>query len=137
MARPLTRDMDLIRRLLLEIESGKTTFHVISRETAAIIGSDPTVALPQEEADRLELHLQLLEDAGFLNLRRGSAGIWQVLRITWAGYEFLETVRDGEVWGRVKAGAQKAGNASLALTWELAKAYGKKIAAERLGIDLS
>jgi len=132
----LKRDMDLVRSLLLEIESGRTVFQVLSADTAAIIGADEVEALPADEAARLELHLGLLENAGFVEFRKLGGSIWHVQAITWNGYEFLETVRDGEVWSLVKEGAQRAGNASLALIWELGKAMAKKVAAERLGIVL-
>ena len=50
--------------------------------------------------------------------------------------EFLDTVRDGEVWRRTKAGAEKAGVAGLAVLLELGKAYGKEVLKEKLGIEL-
>jgi hypothetical protein len=61
---------------------------------------------------------------------------WQDLQLTWNGHEFLEAVRDPEVWRRTKEGAKAAGNAGLGFMWELAKAYGKHVAKERLGIEL-
>lgn len=62
---------------------------------------------------------------------------WLRLQLTWQGHEFLETVRDPEVWARTKEGAQKAGNFGLQFVVEIAKAYGKHVVKERLGIDLS
>jgi hypothetical protein len=62
---------------------------------------------------------------------------WLTLQLTWRGHEFLETVRDPEVWKRTKDGARKAGNFGLGFVVELAKAYGKHIAKERLGLDLT
>lgn len=64
-------------------------------------------------------------------------GASRVKRLTWNGHEFLDTIRDAEVWKRTKAGAEKAGNASVSFLWELAKAYGKNLASERLGITLA
>ena len=58
------------------------------------------------------------------------------LELTWNGNEFLEAVRDPEVWRRTKEGAQRAGSASVEFIWEMAKAYGKHVIKERLGLDL-
>ena len=60
----------------------------------------------------------------------------QPKRLTYQGHEFLDTIRDGEVWRRTKAGAEKIGGASIGFIWELAKAYGKQLVTERLGFSL-
>lgn len=135
MGRPLKRDMDFIRTLLLDIEDGRRVFDTIGDDVAAALGVDPAEALPADEADRLDYHLGLLDDAGFVEFHRTGGG-WLVDRITWNGHEFLDTIRDPEVWKRTKAGMAKAGNASVSFVWELAKAYGKHVASERLGIEL-
>lgn len=134
---PMTRDMDLIRSLLLEIEGGKRVFYVISHEIAEMMDVDPALATDPEEADRLEYHLGLLQDAKFVELHRGGGGAWQIERITWTGHEFLDTVRDSEVWRRTKEAAKTVGIASISLIWDMAKAYGKHVASERLGIALA
>ena len=81
----------------------------------------------------------LLEEAGFLKGQDLSSldGLeWQPKRLTYQGHEFLDTIRDGEVWRRTKAGAEKIGGASIGFVWELAKAYGKQLVTERLGFSL-
>jgi hypothetical protein len=52
------------------------------------------------------------------------------------GHEFLDLVRNPEVWRRTKAGATKAGGTGVEFLWELAKAYGRQVLKERTGIDL-
>ena len=37
-------------------------------------------------------------------------------RLTFNGHEFLDTVRDGEIWKLAKEGATKAGVASVQVT---------------------
>ncbi|WP_083637405.1 hypothetical protein [Caballeronia sordidicola] len=49
----------------------------------------------------------------------------------------MDTVRDNEVWRRVKAGAAQGGAASVSLLAGLGKAYAKQMIKERLGIDLA
>lgn len=133
---PFKRDMDLIRSLLLEIESGRRVFDVIGDDVAAIIGADDGKVMPAAEAHQLEYHLTLLNEAGFVAFHR-TGGRWIVQHPTWEGQEFLNTIRDPEVWRRTKEGSKKAGSAGIEFLWELAKAYGKQVAIERLNLPLS
>lgn len=61
---------------------------------------------------------------------------WRPKRLTIRGHEFLDTIRDREVWRLTKASAEKAGGVSLAVMLALGKAYGKQVLKDRLGIDL-
>lgn len=135
MGAPFIRDMDLIRRLLLEIESGRRAFEIVGDDVADLLGIDKSATMAVAEADQLEYHLELLASAGFIELERTNI-VWRIRTLTWTGHEFLDSVRDGDVWKHAKAGAKKAGNQSIAFTWELAKAYAKHLAGERLGITL-
>jgi hypothetical protein len=56
-------------------------------------------------------------------------------RLTFKGHEFLDTVRDSEVWKLTKESAQKAGVASVQVLFEIGKAYAKQKLAEH-GISL-
>lgn len=132
---PLTRDMDLIRDLLLKIEAGDRLFQTSSDDVMEALGGDPT-GLSAGEAARLQNHLELLEDARFVEFKRMSDGLWFASRMTWQGHEFLDSARDPEVWKQAKAGASKAGIASVSFLWDLMKAYGRQLASDRLGLDL-
>lgn len=65
----MKQDMDLIRSIVLDIENGKDWFETTSDETAAALGTDGS-GLSQEEADRLEYHLTLLEASGIAEFPR-------------------------------------------------------------------
>ena len=80
-----------------------------------------------------EAGVVLSQDAAYL---ADAVSIWQPTRLTYKGHEFLDTIRDGEVWELTKNGAEKVGSASLSLMLELGKAYGKQVLKERLGIEL-
>ncbi|WP_050031538.1 DUF2513 domain-containing protein [Bradyrhizobium sp. LTSP857] len=130
--------MDYVRELLLKIEAADEP----------IEGSESMVAADASENDRRKLgyHLEMLIDqAGLVTGNEGhyivgaSEGdglCWHDVKLTWQGHEFLETVRDPEVWSRTKAGATKAGNFAIGFMVDLAKAYAKHVAKERLGLDL-
>ncbi|SMF17406.1 Hypothetical protein SAMN02745962_02029 [Pseudomonas sp. LAIL14HWK12:I11] len=62
---------------------------------------------------------------------------WRPQRLTIRGHEYLDTIRDTEVWRLTKAGAEKAGGVSLAVMLEIGKAYGKQVLRERLGLDIA
>ena len=58
-------------------------------------------------------------------------------RLSWRGHEFLDTVRNPEIWRETKIGIAKIGGASAEFVWEIAKGYVKHLAKEKLGIDVS
>lgn len=120
-------DKDLVREILLAIEAYEEPEGLIE------------VQLDDHSPQEVSYHVRLLDEAGLL-VALETGGIdrfrWQPMRLTYRGHEFLETVRDGEVWRRTKAGAEKAGVGGLGLLLELGKSYGKEVLKEKLGIEL-
>jgi Hypothetical protein (DUF2513) len=45
-----------------------------------------------------------------------------VKNITWDGREFLDDIRDTEVWGKTKERAKAVASVGLSFVWEIAKA---------------
>lgn len=126
----MRRDMDLIRQVLLATEAS---------------GSDPRgwVKLEIAGIDKatLSYHVQLLDEAGFIVAQDlqtiGPNGyLFQPKRLTWAGHEFLDDIRDPEVWRATKDGAQKVGSFSLDVLSALAKGFLKKRILDATGIEL-
>ncbi len=124
-------DKDLVREILLAVE-------------ASTHSPEQSISLSLENwtAQEISYHVLLLHEANLLVGRDASvlADVfpnWQAKRLTYKGHEFLDTVRDGEVWRRTKEGAEKAGVASLWLLFELGKSVGKQLIKERLGIDVA
>ena len=88
----MKRDLNLIRDLMLIIEaadSGETYHHVNHRAI--------NVSMPH-----VQHHLRLLVEAGFVRgvgeTREGAVSV----RLTWQGYEFLELIREDDVWARIR-----------------------------------
>lgn len=124
-------DKDLVREILLAVEDSSHS----PDETI-------TLSLDSHTPQEISYHVMLMHEAGLLVGRDASVladvfPVWHPKRLTYQGHEFLDTVRDGEVWRRTKAGAEKAGVAGLSMLLELGKAIGKQVLNERLGIDLS
>jgi hypothetical protein len=67
---------------------------------------------------------------------RNLFGDVHVSGLTWEGHDFLDAVRDPEVWKRTMDGAGKMGGWTFGLLKDLGAAYLKHVAKERLGIDL-
>ncbi|MFP3404459.1 DUF2513 domain-containing protein [Pseudomonas sp. SIMBA_065] len=123
-------DQDLVREILLAIEASD---------------HDPRGGLEIELQGRssmeLSYHIMLLHDAGLIvgqshNYIGPDGFRWEAKHLTYRGHEFLDTVRDSEVWRLTKAGAAKAGGAGLGVLLEIGKAYGRQVFKERLGIEL-
>ena len=133
-ARPVKRDLDYIRELLLKIEDGTKVFETIDDETAPHLGMGPT-GLSRQDGEKLVEHLGLIEDAGFVEMQRSSGAIY-VQRMTWVGHDFLDSVRDPEIWKKTKDGATAAGGFTVELLRDLAKGLIKTQIKKHTGIDV-
>lgn len=133
----MKRDFDFIRELLLRIEGGEVSFVTLSNEVAQTLGVVPDKPLADGEAEKLEFHLHLLEQAGFIEVRFRNMGGHVILKgLTWQGFDFLDAIRDPEVWKKTKEGASKVGGWTFGLLKDMGTAYLKHAAKERLGLDL-
>ena len=123
----MKRDMDLIRSLLIGIES--------------VPPSERAYFLPNMSSS-IGHHLDLINAHGLIKLRHGpsrddDSGQWYVLaELTWAGHDFVDTVRDDEIWRKTKEGAKAAGGFSFDLIKALAKGFMKKQIETRTGVEL-
>ncbi|ANV26224.1 hypothetical protein BA939_19940 [Rhizobium sp. S41] len=131
----MKRDMDLVRQILLEIEVGKRVFDIRSNEMSRALGIEEESSMSREEADKWEYHLNLMQESGLVEFRRFGGG-WLVEGMTWSGHDFLDSVRDPDVWDRTKAGALQAGGFTVELLKDLAKGFIKKQIEDRTGISL-
>lgn len=133
----MKRDMDLIRDLLLKIEDGQRSFDLLTPEIAEILGESSEGRQPREQAEQLEYHLNLLVDGGLITIHAKLSGaVWQIGQITWAGHDFLDTIRDPEIWREAKAGVKQAGGFSLELLKALGKGLIKKKIEQHTGVEL-
>lgn len=131
----MKRDLNLIRELLLRLEALQDR----PLTTWMIPTGDDEIAVEGHTADEIGHALELMVEAGLVRAQ-GSGfsadGALLYQRLSWQGCEYLDDVRDPEVWRRTREGASKVGGASLSFAWEMAKAYGKHVLKERAGLDL-
>ena|SRR3712207_3013464 len=137
MGATMKRDMDLVRDILFAL--GKGTDLYLKPEGLDVQGF---------ATEEVRSHLILLGDAGFVSsfpmpstnlngLKSFAKGRIGTYRLTWQGHEFLDTVRDPEIWRKTKAGAAKVGGLGVEVLWGLAKEYVKAEVRDRLGVPLS
>jgi hypothetical protein len=127
----MKRDMEVVRQILLFVESNQARPDQQIRSVQVDEVSDDTVTY----------HVRLLMEAGYLNGAphvppgRGAGPYW-ITGIAWQGHEMLDAVRDPEVWKQTKGALQKIGGTTVGFMIDIAKAYGKHVIKERLGIDV-
>lgn len=121
-------DHDIVREVLLAVEAS-------DRPPLGWIRLD----LPDRPSELVSYHVELLAEAGFIQAHKLSDMShyeWQPRRLTYQGHEFLDSVRDPEIWRRTKQGAATVGGGGLQLLFQIAKAVGVQVLKERLGLDL-
>lgn len=110
------RDMDYVRELLLQIEADPrfdgTSWFTLT-ETDEFSGGHST--------EELGYHLTMLVEADFIRGQLGF-GMPAISKLTWKGHEFLDDIRDPDIWDRTKERAKCLTSVGLAFMWEIAKA---------------
>lgn len=112
------RDMDLVRDLLLKIDSDKRFDGTawIHYSTAEEMG------ITNHSTEEVGYHLNLLMEAGFIKAKGAMELMPVINKLTWQGHEFLDDIRDDTIWGKTKERAKGLAGVGISLMWELAKA---------------
>lgn len=126
----MKRDMDLIRELLLRIEA------VPAGAIAAWEMSGPELRVDGKALNEVRGHMDMLIDAGFVDQAAGYDYGYVVRGLTWQGHDFLDSVRDPEIWERTKKAAAGAGGFTVELLRDLAIGFLKTKIKEHTGIEL-
>lgn len=113
------RDMDYVRELLLAIEADPR----FDGTSWFALGLDESSG--EHSKDELDYHVVMLVEAGFLKGQVGF-GTPSISKLTWAGHEFLDDIRDASIWGKTKERISGLTSVSLAVIAEIAKAEIKK-----------
>ncbi len=129
----MQRNMDLVRDLLIRLEA----LHLGVGEAQMLMVSGPPLVLAGEDANEVFYNMRLLANAGFLDLTDGQPALgFGIKGLTWQGHDFLDSVRDPEIWRRTKEGAQKAGGFTVELLGDLAKGLIKTQIEKYTGVKL-
>jgi hypothetical protein len=125
----MQRDMDLIRGLLLKLEA----LPMRRGGIVTIAPDDEEIAVPGYDPDQIDYHLS--------QIRKSGGGAHPMVGIgfrclTPAGHDFLDSVRDPEIWAKTKKGAEAAKGFTIDLLKDLAKGLVKKQIEEFTGVKL-
>lgn len=132
----MTRDMDLVRSILLTIEkSDKFSFsEQEGTELHKGFGDEYT-------AQQIRYHLVLLEEAGLIKYQKTgrryqvSVNEWDeeeaLSRLTWEGHEFIEAARDQNRWNQAKETISEKGGS---LTLDVLKGVLTQLARQAVGL---
>lgn len=101
----MKRDMDLIRQILLAIESHEHGFA-------------PEIKIDGYTQEEIGYHAILLGEAGLaevvnLTSHGSKSPEGQIIRLTWAGHEFLDSARNNKIWNQAKDIISTIGGATL------------------------
>jgi Hypothetical protein (DUF2513) len=122
----MKRDMDLMRQILLEVES----WNDLGPRQVVIDGADDI---------KLNREVERLYDTGYLEGIASSPIQSQYKRIAVRdlspkGNDLLNSIRNPEVWSKTKKGAEAAGGFTMELLADLAKGFVKKKIEDHTGV---
>lgn len=126
----MKRDMDYVRDLLLKIEGD------------SVMGLEDLLSdnASKDEIEKLEHHMTMLVDQ--TNLVSGveahsmSGKNWLNIALTWQGHDYLDSIRDPEIWDKTKKGATAAGGFTLDILSALAKGLIKQKLKQHTGVEI-
>lgn len=120
----MKRDMDLVRELLLGIEAdtrldGTRWFQPDTQDNLGVIG------ISGHSREEVAYHLVILIEAGYV---RGTLTMEmpQISKLTWAGHEFLDDIKDPGIWSKTKERLKGLPSVGVSVIAEIAKAEIKK-----------
>ena len=114
---------DCVRSVLLTVEKSKTIDEELNINPVTV----ETIfeQLPKYEDSEILYTIEKLKEAGYINAAlHFAAGHFidgAVSSITYSGHEYLDNIREPEVWRKVKAMLKNAGATTLPLISQAAK----------------
>jgi hypothetical protein len=130
----MKRDMSLVRDILLKLEP--LPAHSDNR-IFLWIGQEPLVFEGQAPED-IAYHIRIMTQGELIatgGIEPKTLGFYY-MGFRWFGHEFLDDVRDPEIWRRTKEGAKAVGGGGISFVWEMAKAILKSEVKKHTGLDV-
>jgi hypothetical protein len=118
----MKRDMGLVRNLLLGIERDPQFdgTKMLSPQKPEDLG------ITNHSIEEVSYHLAMLIEEGFINGKttgiRIGATVPVISKLTWKGHEFLDDIRDPDIWTKTMERTKGLTSVGLAFVWEIAKA---------------
>jgi hypothetical protein len=134
----MKRDMDLIRTLLLKLEdyplkAGNIVTIPFDHDVLKVIGYN---------SDQIHYNLSQIYQSGFVDNGKNNQKSIGVSGITFrgltpSGHDFLDSVRDPDIWEKTKEGTQKVGGFTLDILASCAKGLITKQIEEYTGVKIN
>jgi len=129
----MKRDLGLVRELLLRLEAWPIEMY--GAET--ITPDDPKLAVEGYDYEQIAYHLSLLQERNLIEAPDSQPMIGIVFtRLAWEGHDFLDAVRDPEIWRKTKQSADAVGSFTFELVKDLAKGFIKTQIEKHTGVKL-
>jgi hypothetical protein len=118
----MTRDIDLIREILMRIEQdsqmdGTREFYFNNAEE---------IGFPNRSSNEILYNLGLLVKEGFVEGSDNAILPIMVRTLTWRGHEFLDSIKDPGIWKKTKARISDLQSVTLRVVAAIAEAEIKK-----------
>src|ERR1700757_1641795 len=92
----MKRDMELVREILLKLELEPLDGNLWS--------IDPNgLGIEGYSYEEISYNLLQIIDAELINGAREQSGQFAIRNITWKGHEYLDDIRDPDIWRKTKA----------------------------------
>ena len=112
----MKRDMELVRNLLLGIERDPQ----LDGTQWVEVGRPSDLGITNHSLEEVAYHVRMLVEGGFV--KGNVAGEMPVIsKLTWQGHEFLDDIRDQDIWDKTKERAKGLASVGLTLIWEIAR----------------
>lgn len=132
----MKRDMELIRNILLVLEEWPINMGDAISMTPELMQSK----ISGHDDAALNHHMDLIYSSGFIDDggSRASGPMFGFIfmGLTMAGHDFLDSIRDPQIWQETKDVSKQAGGFTMDLLKALAKGLIKKKIEQHTGVDL-
>jgi len=118
----MKRDMDLVRKILLEMEKDGFESHM-------------ELEIEGYSAKEINVHLEMMNNAGLIDARDISSlgGFkFRPIKINWQGRDFIDAARNDNIWQKAKSFIKKQG---VGLSLDVLIPLLKKYSLEKLGLQ--
>ena len=123
----MKRDLELIRKILLEAEACNE--YPMYSDRLDFDGYD---------LETINRHILLLMDADYLDAEcfpnESNMYLCIINRITMAGYDYLDSIRNNRVWDAVKRGISAVAGGAASASLDVIKQYASQVILKELGI---
>ena len=134
----MQRNMDLVRDLLFMIEEECT------EEIEDIFPSVDNEWLEQRQDEDekfrlLSYHIGIMEQAGLVTGNRTAGSdfdYWSKVHLSWSGHDFLDSIRDNDVWENTKKTVSHVGSFRIDIVKKIATGFVKQKIKRHTGIEI-